>query len=79
MFGNGQIAAFDAKQGHFRGLLDGPDSKPFTIGKGLWGLGFGNGSAAGAVNHLYFAADFISAGQFHGLLGMLTRIAEEAD
>ena len=76
-FGSGQIAAFDTKHGHFRGLLRGSDAKPITIGKGLWGLGFGNGSGAGPVNNLYFAADFVSAGQFHGLFAMLTPIAEE--
>jgi len=77
MFGSGQIAAFDTKHGHFRGLLKGSDAKPITIGKGLWGLGFGNGSGAGPVNQLYFAEDFVSAGQFHGLFAMLTPIAEE--
>src|SRR6266404_8696294 len=76
MFGSGQIAAFDTEHGHFRGLLKGSDEKPITFGKGLWGLGFGNGSGAGPVNQLYFAADFISAGQFHGLFGTFTRIEE---
>ncbi len=77
MFGNGNIAAFDWKHGHFRGLLKGADGQPITLmGKGLWGLGFGNGSAAGPATSLYFATDFVTTGHFHGLFGTLTRITD---
>jgi len=78
MFGSGNIAAFDTKHGHFRGLLKGTDGQSITLmGKGLWGLGFGNGSAAGSVNSLYFATDFVTAGHFHGLFGTLTRVEDQ--
>lgn len=80
MFGNGNIAAFDTKHGHFRGLLQDTNGQPITLmGKGLWGLGFGNGSAAGPVDSLYFATDFVTSGHFHGLFGTLTRVAENED
>lgn len=80
MFGDGQIAAFDAKHGHFRGVLHGVDHQPITLmGKGLWGLGFGNGSVAGPVTSLYFATDFITGGHFHGLFGTLTRATGEQE
>ena len=72
MFGSGQIAAFDTKHGNFHGLMRGPEGHPITMGTGLWGLGFGNGSAAGPANALYFAADFAFNGGLHGLFGTLT-------
>jgi len=72
MFGSGQIAAFDTEHGNFHGLMRGPEGQPITMGTGLWGLGFGNGSAAGPANALYFAADFAFNGGLHGLFGTLT-------
>ena len=72
MFGNGQIATFDAEHGHFRGLLRGAHDRPIEIGKGLWGLGFGNGANAGPTNWLYFATDRMTTNGFHGIFGALT-------
>ena len=72
MFGSGQIAAFDTEHGNFHGLMRGPEGQPITMGTGLWGLGFGNGSAAGPADALYFAADFAFNGGLHGLFGTLT-------
>src|SRR5919201_1833597 len=57
-FGDGTINAYalqsDGTWAH-RGQLRTADHKPVTI-DGLWGLGFGNGSASGATNALYFTA-----------------------
>lgn len=81
MFGNGNIASFDAERGHFRGLLRNPDGTPVAIGKGLWGLGFGNGGNAGPTNVFYFASDFADTNGFHGVFGALTpaQPSEEGD
>ena len=68
MFGSGQIAKFD-DFGKFHGLLQDPNNHPITIGKGLWGLGFGNGATAGPTNQLYFAADDVTTNGFHGVFG----------
>jgi uncharacterized protein (TIGR03118 family) len=72
MFGSGAIAAFDSRHGGFQDFLRDPDALPLVIEKGLWGLGFGNGANAGPTNTLYFAADFVFGGQFHGLFGTVT-------
>jgi uncharacterized protein (TIGR03118 family) len=57
-FGDGLINAFcpDEGQGdwHPHGVLR-EDRHPIVI-DGLWGIGFGNGAAAGPTNVLYFAA-----------------------
>ncbi len=72
MFGDGTIAGFDARKGNFQGRLHGSDDEPLTLAKGLWGIGFGNGATAGPVSTLYFGADFITGGSFHGLFGTIT-------
>lgn len=69
MFGSGQIAQFDGDYGSFRGLLKDPDGSPIEIGKGLWGLRFGNGATAGPTNQLFFAADVVTTNGFHGVFG----------
>ena len=74
MFGDGRIAKFDGEQGHFHGLLRSPDGEPITIGKGLWGIGWGNGGNAGPTNELYFAADMVTTNAFHGVFGSLTAV-----
>jgi uncharacterized protein (TIGR03118 family) len=71
MFGNGRIAAFDAMTGRFRGIMRTWHGKPLTIARGLWGLEFGNGAAAGPTNTLYFASDDVIKGVFHGLFGTI--------
>ncbi|MFL6209578.1 MAG: TIGR03118 family protein [Pyrinomonadaceae bacterium] len=74
-FGSGQIASFDPKNGNFLGLLHGPRG-PVEI-EGLWGLEFGNGSAAGPLNTLFFAAGIDD--EQHGLFGTITPIAKGAN
>lgn len=54
-FGDGTIAAFDAKDGRFKGYLRDPDTKIISI-DGLWALAFGNGTGLGDANSLYFTA-----------------------
>jgi len=75
-FGSGRIAAFDAQTGKFRGLLKGRRGHPIQI-DGLWGLGFGNGGAAGPQNTLFFAAGIDD--EQHGLFGSITSIARGGD
>jgi uncharacterized protein (TIGR03118 family) len=77
MFGNGQIAGFNTRHGNFRGLLRGVDERPVTVGKGLWGLGFGNNTNAGPSTTLYFATDMVNKGVFHGLFGTLTTTSNQ--
>ena len=70
-FGNGRISAY-TKQGSrwlFKGQLRGADGMPIAI-DGLWAIAFGNGSAAGPTNTLYFAAG--PSGEQHGLFGSIT-------
>jgi uncharacterized protein (TIGR03118 family) len=74
-FGSGEIATFDARNGNFLGLLHGPQG-PLVI-EGLWGLEFGNGSAAGPANTLFFAAGIDD--EEHGLFGTITPILKGAN
>jgi uncharacterized protein (TIGR03118 family) len=70
-FGNGRISAY-AKHGSkwvYMGQLRVADGTPIAI-DGLWAIAFGNGSAAGPTNTLYFAAG--PSGQQHGLFGSIT-------
>jgi uncharacterized protein (TIGR03118 family) len=71
-FGDGRINVFEPKKhGKFeqKGQLEGKHGKPVTI-DGLWGIGFGNGSASGDVDDLYFAAG--PDDEQHGLFGEIT-------
>jgi uncharacterized protein (TIGR03118 family) len=75
-FADGNINAFDPKNGHFDGVLTDPNGQPIAITH-LWGLAFGNGGAAGPTNTLYFTAGLSSHlapsdAPFHGLFGSLT-------
>ena len=56
-FGDGRITAYrlGADGWEARGLVKGTDHRPIEI-DGLWGIGFGNGAAAGPANTLFFAA-----------------------
>jgi uncharacterized protein (TIGR03118 family) len=57
-FGDGRINVFrQDRHGRWKksGRLLTSDHKPLSI-DGLWGIGFGNGGAAGQTNTLYFAA-----------------------
>jgi uncharacterized protein (TIGR03118 family) len=70
-FGDGRIHAFrkgaDGWEEH--GVMKGTDHKPIEI-DGLWGIGFGNGAAAGPTNTLFFAAG--PDEETHGLFGSIT-------
>jgi len=71
-FGDGHINVFSpTASGPYTslGLLLGSDQHPIKI-DGLWGLGFGNGSASGPVTTLYFSAG--PHGEAHGLFGSIT-------
>ena len=70
-FGNGRISAY-TKRGDtwvYKGQLRLGDGTPIAI-DGLWAIAFGNGSAAGPTDTLYFLAG-PSGGQ-HGLFGSIT-------
>ncbi len=67
-FGNGRINAYDATTGAFLGGLRGGSGELIQI-DGLLGLHFGNGTASGDTNALYFAA--APDGGAHGLFGSL--------
>jgi Ca2+-binding RTX toxin-like protein len=67
-FGDGRIHAYDPTSGAFLGTLADAD-KPIEI-DGLWGLTFGNGSTAGDVTTLYYAAG--PSDETHGLFGKIT-------
>jgi len=70
-FGDGRIHAFrataDGWEAH--GVIKGTNHRPIRI-DGLWGIGFGNGGAAGPTTTLYFAAG--PADETHGLYGTVT-------
>ncbi|HEV8103061.1 MAG TPA: TIGR03118 family protein [Gaiellaceae bacterium] len=70
-FGNGRISAY-AQNGSkwvYKGQLRHADGTPIAI-DGLWAIAFGNGSAAGPVNALYFLSGPL--GEKHGLYGSIT-------
>ena len=70
-FGNGRISAY-TKRGSkwvYKGQLRRDNGVPIAI-DGLWAIAFGNGSAAGPTNSLYFLAG--PADERHGLFGAIT-------
>jgi uncharacterized protein (TIGR03118 family) len=70
-FGDGRISAY-AQRGAkwvYKGQLRLADGTPIAI-DGLWGIAFGNGSAAGPTNTLYFLSG--PSQQKHGLYGSIT-------
>ena len=72
-FGDGHINAYDRRSGEFAGTLRKPDGNAVVI-DGLWGIGFGNGNAAGPKNTLFFAAGINK--EADGLFGTLTAVGE---
>jgi uncharacterized protein (TIGR03118 family) len=70
-FGDGRIHGFAMTPDGWedRGPVKGSDHRPVVI-DGLWGLGFGNGSASGPTTTLYFAAG--PDGEAHGLFGSIS-------
>jgi uncharacterized protein (TIGR03118 family) len=67
-FGDGTINAFDPLTHAFEGQLK--TSAGVISISGLWGIGFGNGSASGPLNVLYFAAGI--NGEDDGLFGRIS-------
>jgi hypothetical protein len=53
----------------YKGQLRAASGTPIAI-DGLWGIGFGNGAAAGPTNTLYFLAG--PGDEQHGLYGSIT-------
>lgn len=69
-FGDGMLNVYDVS-GNFVDSLRGWDGDPISI-DGLWGIGFGNGAAAGSSTDLFFAAGIDD--EAHGLFGRLTAV-----
>jgi uncharacterized protein (TIGR03118 family) len=70
-FGNGRISAY-TKRGNtwvYKGQLRLGNGTPIAI-DGLWAIAFGNGSAAGPTDSLYFLAG--PSDEQHGLFGSIT-------
>jgi uncharacterized protein (TIGR03118 family) len=70
-FGDGRVSAY-TKRGNtwvYKGQLRLGDGTPVAI-DGLWAIAFGNGSAAGPADTLYFLAG--PSGEQHGLFGSIT-------
>jgi uncharacterized protein (TIGR03118 family) len=70
-FGSGEILAFNAVTGRFKGRLFDASNDPIKI-DGLWALQFGNDATAGPATTLFFAA-----GPNHeqdGLFGTITAV-----
>src|SRR5216684_4024783 len=75
-FGSGQINAYEATSGEFRGQLRNTDGDPLTIA-GLWGLRFPTTSLnVTNPNALYFTAGLNH--EADGLFGTLTPNPEKA-
>jgi uncharacterized protein (TIGR03118 family) len=77
-FGDGRINAYRRSRDGwgFDGVLADRASKPIVV-NGLWGLGFGNGGAAGSRHTLFFASgphDWRGETELgvHGLLGSIS-------
>jgi uncharacterized protein (TIGR03118 family) len=70
-FGDGRIHGFALTRDGWedRGPVKGSDHRPIAI-DGLWGMGFGNGSASGPTTTLYFAAG--PDDENHGLFGAIS-------
>ena len=70
-FGNGKINAYSWSGGAWQrdGKLRMANGK-FVAIDGLWAIGFGNGSASGPTNSLYFTAG--PDEESHGLFGTVT-------
>ncbi len=69
-FGSGKIAAFNATNGKFVGMMTKRGGHAIQI-DGLWGLAFGNGGQAGSSKTMFFAAGI--GDEAHGLFGTLKR------
>jgi uncharacterized protein (TIGR03118 family) len=70
-FGNGRVSAYTQRGSKwvYKGQLRVADGTPIQI-DGLWAIAFGNGSAAGPTNSLYFLSG--PSQEKHGLFGSIT-------
>ena len=71
-FGDGTIAAYDAKTREFIDVIRNEKSEPIEVDK-IWGILFGNGESLGDSDSLYFAAG--PQDEVDGVFGKL-RLAE---
>jgi uncharacterized protein (TIGR03118 family) len=69
--GDGRVNAYDPHSGAFLGPLRDENGNAIAIA-GLWGLKFGNGTAAAPANTLYFTAG--GTNEDHGLFGTLLAV-----
>jgi uncharacterized protein (TIGR03118 family) len=70
-FGSGEILAFDAVTGRFRGKLQDANNNPIHI-DGLWAIAFGNDASAGPATTLFFTAG--PDDESNGVFGTVTAI-----
>ncbi len=71
-FGSGEILAFDAVSGAFKGRLTGTDNNPLHI-DGLWALTFGgDGAGNGPATTLFYAAGIDH--ESNGVFGKITAV-----
>lgn len=71
-FGSGEILAFDALSGAFKGRLIGPDNNPFHA-DGLWAIAFGgDGAGNGPATSLFFTAGIDH--ETNGIFGKITAV-----
>jgi uncharacterized protein (TIGR03118 family) len=70
-FGNGRISAYKqaGNKWVYKGQLRLANGTPIAI-DGLWAIAFGNGTASGPTNSLYFASG--PQDEKHGLFGSIT-------
>jgi uncharacterized protein (TIGR03118 family) len=70
-FGDGRISAYAAHGAAlvYKGQLRVADGTPIAV-DGLWGIAFGNGTASGPTNSLYFLSG--PGDEQHGLFGSIT-------
>lgn len=71
-FGSGEILAFDAASGAYKGKLLGPDNNARKI-EGLWAVAFGGGTAAnGPATTLFYTAGIDH--ESNGVFGKITAV-----
>ena len=70
-FGDGTIAAYDAKHHGFKDVLRDNKGHPIAIDK-IWGILFGNGESLGDSNALYFAAGPVD--ETDGVFGVIRQV-----
>src|SRR5436305_10882359 len=84
-FGDSHVNAFDPATGAFLGQLTDTHGNPLVLNggfqetdtKGLWGIGFGNGTDGAGTNTLFFAAGINAEND--GLFGKVTVAGDDHD